>query len=67
MVPRPIPAQVLDRGAQAVSCDAARYASQVLDRCAQAVARGTARCLSKVLDRGAKAAARRCLLRVANA
>jgi hypothetical protein len=49
-----MPAQVLDRGAQAAPCDAARYASQVLDRCAQAVARGPASCASQVLDRGAQ-------------
>jgi hypothetical protein len=31
---------MLDRGAKAFACGAARYASQVLDRGAQVVARG---------------------------
>jgi hypothetical protein len=44
-------AQVLGRGAQAVSRGAARCASQVLDRGAQADARGAA----QVLVRGAQA------------
>jgi hypothetical protein len=37
-------AHLLDRGALAAACGAARWTSQVLDRGAQASARGAARC-----------------------
>ena len=64
--PRPrLIRKVLGRGAQAVVCGGARFASQVLDRGVQADARGAA----QVLDRGAQAVARgaaRCALQILN-